>query len=57
MKVIILKTGEVKDVALGYAVNYLLPKKLAVIATKQKLEGNETESGRVEGSKESGRNS
>ncbi|MCX6816454.1 MAG: 50S ribosomal protein L9 [Candidatus Beckwithbacteria bacterium] len=38
MKVIILKTGEVKEVALGYAVNYLLPKKLAVIATKQKLE-------------------
>ena len=38
MKIIILKTGEVKEVALGYAVNYLLPKKLAVIATKQKLE-------------------
>ena len=38
MKVIILKTNEVKDVALGYAVNYLLPKKLAVVATKKKLE-------------------
>ena len=38
MKVIILKTSEVKDVALGHAVNYLLPKKLAVVATKKKLE-------------------
>jgi len=38
MKVIIKKTGEVKEVALGYAVNYLLPKDLAVIATKEKLE-------------------
>ena len=38
MKVIILKTKEVKDVALGHAVNYLLPNKLAVVATKQKLE-------------------
>lgn len=38
MKVIILKTNEVKDVSLGYAVNYLLPRKLAVVATKKKLE-------------------
>lgn len=38
MKVIILKTNEVKDVSLGYAVNYLLPKKLGVMATKKKLE-------------------
>ncbi len=37
MKVIIKKTGEVKNVALGYAVNYLLPKKLAEIATKVRL--------------------
>lgn len=37
MKVIIKKTGEVKDVALGYAVNYLLPRGLAVIATAKKL--------------------
>ncbi|MDZ7587191.1 MAG: 50S ribosomal protein L9 [Patescibacteria group bacterium] len=37
MKVIILKTNEVQDVSLGYAVNYLLPKKLAVVATKKKL--------------------
>lgn len=38
MKVIILKTNEVRDVSLGYAVNYLLPRKLGVIATKKKLE-------------------
>jgi len=38
MKVIIKKTGEVKEVALGYAVNYLLPRKLAEVATKKKLE-------------------
>src|SRR3989338_524700 len=38
MKVIINQTGEVKNVALGYAVNYLLPKKLAEIATKKRLE-------------------
>lgn len=37
MKVIIQKTGEVKTVSLGYAVNYLLPKKLAVVATTQRL--------------------
>lgn len=38
MKVIILKTKEVKDVSLGYAVNYLLPKKLAVLATDRKIQ-------------------
>ncbi|MFH0943187.1 MAG: 50S ribosomal protein L9 [Candidatus Beckwithbacteria bacterium] len=37
MKIIIFKTNEVKEVPLGYAVNYLLPKKLGVIATKKKL--------------------
>jgi large subunit ribosomal protein L9 len=37
MKVIILKSKEVKEVSLGYAVNFLLPKKLAVVATKKKL--------------------
>ena len=37
MKVIIKKTGEVKNVSLGYAVNYLLPKKLAEIATAKRL--------------------
>ena len=38
MKVIIKKSGEVKNVSLGYAVNYLLPKKLAEIATSKRLE-------------------
>ena len=37
MKVIILKTGEVRDVPLGFAVNFLLPKGEAVIATDKKL--------------------
>ncbi|MCG2692413.1 50S ribosomal protein L9 [Microgenomates group bacterium] len=37
MKVIILETNEVREVSLGHAVNYLLPKKLAVVATKEKL--------------------
>lgn len=37
MKVIILETNEVQEVSLGHAVNYLLPKKLAVTATKEKL--------------------
>ncbi len=37
MKVIIKKTKEVKEVSLGYAVNFLLPKNLAVVATKTKL--------------------
>jgi large subunit ribosomal protein L9 len=37
MKVIFKKTKEVKDVQLGYAVNYLLPQGLAVIATAKKL--------------------
>ncbi len=38
MKVIILATKEIKEVSLGYAVNYLLPKKLAVIATDKKIQ-------------------
>ncbi|MEK7513272.1 MAG: 50S ribosomal protein L9 [Patescibacteria group bacterium] len=38
MKVIFIKTKEVKEVALGYAVNYLLPKKLAVLATDKKIQ-------------------
>lgn len=37
MKVIFEKTKEVKEVSLGYAVNYLLPQGLAVIATAKKL--------------------
>ncbi len=38
MKVIFKDTNEVRSVSLGYAVNYLLPKNLAVIATKAKLD-------------------
>lgn len=38
MKVIITKTGTVKEVSEGYAKNYLLPKGLAVIATKEAVE-------------------
>lgn len=54
MKVIILKTKEVKEVSLGYAVNYLLPKKLAVVATVKKLEElKEAEKQAVEGKKAS----
>ncbi|AKM79126.1 MAG: 50S ribosomal protein L9 [Candidatus Beckwithbacteria bacterium GW2011_GWB1_47_15] len=37
MKVIIKKTGEVKEVSLGHAVNFLLPQGLALVATKKKL--------------------
>ncbi len=43
MKVIIKETREVKDVALGYALNYLLPRGLAVVATEKKLEELEKE--------------
>jgi len=38
MKVIIKDTNEVKDVSFGYAVNYLIPQGLAVMATPQALE-------------------
>lgn len=38
MKIILTKTNEVKEVALGYAVNYLLPKGLGVMATEKRLE-------------------
>lgn len=37
MKVVILKTGEIKEIAAGYARNYLFPNKLAVIATAGKI--------------------
>lgn len=42
MKVIFIKTNEIKEVSLGYAVNYLLPKKLAVAATDKKIKQLET---------------
>lgn len=37
MKVIIKKTNEIKEVSFGHAVNYLLPRGLAVKATEQNL--------------------
>jgi large subunit ribosomal protein L9 len=37
MKVIFLDTNEVKDVAAGYARNYLFPRGLAILATEQNL--------------------
>ncbi|KKS79172.1 MAG: 50S ribosomal protein L9 [Candidatus Beckwithbacteria bacterium GW2011_GWA2_43_10] len=51
MKVIILKTNEIKEVSLGYAVNYLLPKKLAVAATEKKLAELKEKALKVEASK------
>jgi len=38
MKVIIKDTNEIKNVSFGYAVNYLIPQGLAVMATPQALE-------------------
>jgi large subunit ribosomal protein L9 len=43
MKVIIKKTGEVKEVSFGYATNYLFPQGLAFKATANKLEQLKTE--------------
>ena len=37
MKIILKATGEVKNVSLGHAVNYLLPRGLAVIATAKRV--------------------
>lgn len=37
MKVIFKDTKEVKEVPLGYAVNYLLPRGLAMVATEKRL--------------------
>ncbi len=43
MKVILLKDNVVKDVSEGYARNYLLPNKLAIIATPADLKKRELE--------------
>lgn len=37
MKVIFIKTGEVKEAATGYAKNYLFPNKLAILATPEAI--------------------
>ena len=34
----VARTGEIKDVKPGYAKNYLLPKRLAVAATRQEMQ-------------------
>ena len=34
----VARTGEIKDVKPGYARNYLLPKRLAVAATRQEMQ-------------------
>lgn len=41
MKVILKDTNEVKNVSFGYAVNYLLPRDLAEIATPEKIKALE----------------
>lgn len=33
----VAKKNQIKEVAKGYALNYLLPKKIAIIATKEKI--------------------
>lgn len=43
MKVIIKKTGQMKNVPDGYARNYLLPRGLAEIATEQAVQKNQQE--------------
>ena len=48
MKVIILKSGEVKDVAEGYARNYLFAKKLAIRATDESLKKAEEKRKKIE---------
>ena len=42
MKVIFKDTQEVKEVKFGYAVNYLIPNGLAILATKEALSALET---------------
>lgn len=37
MKVIFKKTNEVKDVSPGYALNYLIPQGLAILATNEEI--------------------
>lgn len=48
MKVIIKKTGQVKEVADGYARNFLFPKGEAIIATPEEIAKNETKKKQVE---------
>lgn len=43
MKVIIKATGEIREVSLGYAVNYLIPRQLAQTATAERLKAAQKE--------------
>lgn len=43
MKIILNSTGQIKDVSFGYAVNYLIPKNLAVRATPEAIKKLEIE--------------
>ncbi len=43
MQVIMKQTGEVKQVADGYARNYLFPRQLAIAATKEAIQASETQ--------------
>ncbi|OGY85445.1 MAG: 50S ribosomal protein L9 [Candidatus Kerfeldbacteria bacterium RIFOXYA2_FULL_38_24] len=48
MKVILTKTYEIKEVADGYARNYLMPKGLAVVATAEKIKEAEQNRKKIE---------
>ncbi len=52
MKVVILKTGEIKEVADGYARNHLLPQKLAVPATEAAMKQAETKQAEIKAAEE-----
>lgn len=52
MKVIIKDSGEVKTVPVGYAVNFLLPRGLAVAATAARLEELKQKQAAVTGKKQ-----
>ena len=47
MKVILKQNNEVKNVSFGYAVNYLLPRGLAVLATDINLKSLEKEKAKI----------
>lgn len=47
MKVILKKTGEIKEVSDGYARNYLFPRGLAVSATKKAIEAVQAEQEKI----------
>lgn len=47
MKVIIHKTGEIKEVKNGYARNYLIPQNLAILATELAIQDLEREKSKL----------